>query len=131
MAAGESINQQAPRLAPLLCLCCELINRTPMLAEARGQDALTVQWCRASGCGGGSEAVDPCRTHTCSLAASGQSCIPFCVVSSMECPNISSLLAYCKQELVSNMRESNCGASLHPWSHVCRGLAFKWSTNVT
>lgn len=91
MAAGKSINQQAPCLAPLLCLCCELINKTPMLAEARGQDTLTVQWCRAGGCGGDSEAVDahPCRTHTDSLAASGQSCIPFCIVSSVECPNIS------------------------------------------
>lgn len=127
MAAGESINQQAPRLAPLLCLCCELINKTPMLAEARGQGTLTVRWCRASGGGGGGRAVDPCWTQTCSLAASGQKLHPilYCFFPGMSeyLQNLRCLLAYCKQELVSNILERNWRVaapivSCLPWTRV-------------
>lgn len=57
MAMGKSINQQAPCLAPLLYLCCELINKPPHVSGSTGQDTLTVQWCCARGCGGDSQTV--------------------------------------------------------------------------
>lgn len=62
MATGKSINQQAPCLAPLLYPCCELINKPPHVSGSTGQDILTVQWCRARGCGGDSETVG---AHAC------------------------------------------------------------------
>lgn len=79
MATGKSINQQAPCLAPLLCLCCELINKPPRVSGSTGQDTLTVQWCCARGCGGdrGMVGAHACGTDAGSLADSGLSRIAF------------------------------------------------------
>lgn len=36
MAMGKPINHQTARLAPLLCLCCELVNTNPRVSRRKG-----------------------------------------------------------------------------------------------
>lgn len=36
MATGKLVNQQAACLAPLLCLCCELANKSPHVSGRKG-----------------------------------------------------------------------------------------------